>query len=168
MKKAKHKLPTQFLMYGELDYNYELSLSREFSDADAIAKILLYKINIVQTKTHSLYGESKFKDKKFLKPVELNVSLTIGDIKQNYLMPNGLYDETVDSFSFGVYLEELDEKNIAFTIGDYIKYYDGDKDRYYEVSRVSQIKHAKSMLGYKPTFTKIDCVYVRDKNLELN
>jgi hypothetical protein len=123
-------------------------------------------MNVVKTKTHALYGESKLKDKTFLPPIELNVTLTIDDISTDYLTTGGLYNESIGTFKFGVYIEELEEKNIKIMFGDYIKYFDGDKERMFEVNKVSQINSNHSLLGYKPLYVEVSCNYIRDKNIE--
>ncbi len=161
MRKSKKQPITQYKYYGNKDYTYELSLAREYSDADAIAKIVLYRIDIVKSKSHSLYGESRLKDKRFLEPIELNVTTNIDDIT------GGLYNESIGIFKFGVYIQELEEKgNIEIKRGDYYKYFDGDKERVFEVTKSSNINTANSQIGYKPIYIIVEGQYLRDRNIE--
>lgn len=160
MLKPLKKTSTPFKYYGEKDFNYELALAREFSDSDAIAKILLYRVDYVKTQVHKVYGEAKASRKKFLTPIELNVTITVGDLTHEYLGDNGLSRQSPESVKLGVYKEELSEKNVVINKGDFFGYYDGEKERFFEIKNVSNIATNNSTLGYKPFFLTFEGVYV--------
>lgn len=163
MPKPKKTAPVRFKFYSDVDYNLDLHYSREFSDSDAIAKIILYRINSVTTKTHNLYGEAKAKNKKFLEPIELNVTMTVGDITNKFTSKNGINRENIDKLTFGIYKDELTEKNnISINRGDFIKYFDGEKERIFEISKVDNINSNNSTLGFKPFFITVEATMSLD------
>ena len=156
MRKPTKKAPTKFKFYSEKDFNRDLRYSREFSTADAIAKIILYRINTVKTKSHKLYGESKVFQKEFLKPIELSVTMVVDDPTTKFMASNGIFNERIDLIKFGVYKEELDEKDCHINRGDFFIYFDGDKERKFEITKISNVESNNSTLGYKPFFTLIE------------
>lgn len=161
-RKPKNKTPKDYKYYNQKDFDYELSLSREFSDEDAIAIIMLYRVNIVESKVHSLYGEAKNKEKKFLRPIELNITLNMGDTQTNFMNDGTLFNEEYSDISFGVYLQELEEKNCEINRGDLFKYFDGEKERWFEVETSENIKSNNSLLGFKPMYKKVTAVHVKE------
>lgn len=162
MRKPKKIAPKKLNFYLESDFTYELSLSREYSDSDAIAVIILYRIDTVKTVSNNIYGESKAKDKKYLEPIELNVTLEITTPETAYKSKTGIFDEKINKLIFGIYKQELDEKNCIINRGDFFKYFDGEKDRTFEITKVSNIDSNNSTLGYKPYYKLVESVMVLD------
>ncbi len=162
MRKPKKKAPTEFLNYNEQDWLADFEYVKEYSNTDAIAKILLYRIDLVTTKSHKLYGESKPKDKKYLPPVELSVTLNLDEIKTEFKAIDGLYREGVGIFNFGLYLQDLESKDVQINKGDFVKYFDGQKDRFYEVTTVTNINSNNSIIGYKPTYILVGATMVTE------
>lgn len=160
MRKPSKKAATKFKFYGERDFDIDLRYSREFSDTDATAKITLYRVNTVKTKSHKLYGESKVFQKQFLKPIELNITMTIDDPTIKFMSNGGVYNERIDLIKFGVYKEELEEKNCTMNRGDFFIYFDGDKERNFEITKITNVESNNSTLGYKPFFSIIEATQV--------
>jgi hypothetical protein len=160
MAKLKKKAPTDFTFYGEKEQNFFLELSKEFSNSSALAKIILYRIDIKNTKSHSLYGESKAKNKTYLTPIELNMTVISYDIDDKFVSKEGINSQMIGKFTFGVYKDELNEKNCEIKRGDFVSYFDGEKERNFEVTNVSNISSKNSMLGYKPNSIVVDCTMV--------
>lgn len=155
-RKPKKQAPTPFTFYNEKDYQSDLMYSREFSNQDAIAKIILYRIDTVQTKTSNIYGEAKAKNKKFLPPIDLNVTMIIDDISNSFMSKNGINRENINLLKFGVFQDEMEEKSVSINRGDFLKYFDGEKYRIFEITKVSNINSNNSMYGYKPFFIEVE------------
>jgi hypothetical protein len=159
-KKLKKQAPTPFKFYGEKDFLADQDYAREFSNQDAIAIITLYRIDSLKSVTSSIYGEAKAKDKKFLTPISLNVTMEMDKSENEYMAEVGINRENINMVKFGVYKDELDEKNVSINRGDYFKYFDGEKYRNFEITAVSNVNSNNSMIGYKPYFITCEATMV--------
>ncbi len=160
MQKPTKKAPTPFKYYSEKDFVYEQMFSREYSDTDAIAIIRLYRMDIVKSSVHRIYGEAKPSQKKFLTPIEMNVTITLGDLEHNNIVSSGINRQNPSSVELGIYKEEMEEKNVTINKGDFFAYFDGERERFYEIITVSNIASNNSMLGYKPFYMTFTAVHV--------
>jgi hypothetical protein len=164
-KKPKNKNREPFFHYTQNDFEYDIMMGREFWSVDSNFKLTLYRVDIVKSKTHEIYGSVYKDDKKFLTPIELTITLTIGNITNNFLSQTGIVNETFENFRFGVYLQELEEKNCQIKRGDYVKYNDGKIDRYFEVTSISNIDTNNTAYGFKPLYKMVECIYVKKDSL---
>lgn len=163
VKRNTNKTPKNiFDFYSETDAMFDRSVSREFSFTDAKNSITLYRIDIVKSKSKNFYGESKPSEKKILDPVELNIVLDIGDIDNEYRAEIGIHEQRINKFSFGVYIDDLEEKNVTINRGDYFIYNDGDKKRVYEITIVSNIDTKNSLMGDKPMYKLVEATQVKE------
>ena len=168
MPKKPNKKPREpFFHYNQNDFDYDTMMGREFWSVDSNFKVMLYRIDVVKTKTHELYGAVYKNDKKFLTPIELTITLNIGNTTNNFLSQNGIVNESLESFKFGVYLQELEEKNCHIKRGDYVKYFDGRVERFFEVTTASNIDTNNSAYGFKPLYKTIECIYVKKDSLPM-
>lgn len=138
---------------------------RTYSQTDNVQEIILHKINVIDSKSHNLYGQTKSKDKKFFTPIKLNVMISVEDGQQaNYASGAGIVRNDTGNLIFDIYLKELEEKNVEIDRGDIIQYnMSGFKNRYYEVEDADNIpdKSSRSMGGYFVYFKKITAVPVK-------
>lgn len=166
-KKYKKSTPTtkRFLFYGEHEFNFDNQLLREFYGRDVNFKIKLYRIDIVKSKVDKLYGESKSVDKKFLPPIELNIVLNVEGIETEFLSNDGIFNEKYDAFEFGLFLSELEEKKCSVKRGDLFLYNDGLKERFFEITKSTNINTTNSAYGFKPFYIKVSSVLVKDNTV---
>jgi len=148
-------------------FNLDVMYGRNFLQTDNAQTVKIHKINVIETKVHSLYGQAKTKDKKFMSPVELSVMVNIEEGKQEYYGGNqgGIARDDSGNISFGIYLEELKEKEIEIDRGDIIEYnMSGEKNRYYEVESANNVtdETKKTIGGFKPYWKKISGVPVKE------
>jgi hypothetical protein len=148
--------------YGASDFNYEMSMIEEYWTVDNRYKVVLHSIDIVKSKVHSVYGEAKSRDKKFLAPVELSASVVIGQSTTKYLSGAGMAKEEVESFEFSVFISELEAKGVSIKRGDFVNFFDGKTPRIYEVTTVTNITTNNTAGGYKPFYVKCTGVLVKD------
>lgn len=151
------------------DESNDLSVmyGRNYLASDNVQEILLHKINVVETKSHNLYGQAKSKDKKFMKPITLNIMIGVEDAPQEYYgsTQGGIVREDTGKLIFNVYLKELEEKNIEVDRGDIVEYnLSGEKNRYYEVENAENVtdKSARSMGGFFVYWKKITAIPVKE------
>lgn len=174
MKKQKQIIDLQNQRYGLFmtDNSFELDVmyGRNFLQTDNAQEVILHKINIIETKVHNLYGQAKSKDKKFMSPVRLSVMVTIEDGKQEYYGGNqgGITRDDSGNIVFGIYLKELEEKQVEINRGDIIEYnMSGQKNRYYEVESVNSVSDEtkKTIGGFKNYWKKITGVPVHSDTI---
>ena len=169
MKKKKEYIDLENERYGlfmtQNSFDLDVMYGRNFLETDNVQYVILHKINILESKTHSLYGQSKAKDKKFLTPVKLNVMVNVEESKQDYYGGNqGIVRDDTGNLVFGIYLKELEEKNVEIVRGDIIEYnLSGEKKRYYEVENANMIPDtmSKTIGGFATYYRKITCVPVK-------
>ena len=99
--------------------------------------------------------------------------VTVEEGKQeNYgTNPGGIARDDTGPIMFGVYLKELEEKNLELTRGDIIEYnMSGQKNRYYEVENANNITDTstKTIGGFAPYFKTVTCVPVKSDTHPFN
>lgn len=171
MKKKKQIIDLENQRMGlfmtENSFDLDVMYGRNFLNTDNAQEVIVHKINVIETKTHNLYGQAKTKDKKFMPPVRLSVMVTVEDGKQEYYgnNPGGIVRDDSGNISFGVYLKELEEKKIEILRGDYIEYnMSGSKNRYYEVESANNVSDEtrKTIGGFKNYWKRIVAVPVKE------
>jgi hypothetical protein len=171
MKKKKDLEDIQTDRYGMFmtDNSFELDImyGRNYLQTDNVNTVIIHRINVIESKSHVLYGQAKPKDKKYLPPVKINVMPNIEEGKQeNYGgNPGGIARDDTGPISFGVYLKELEEKKITISRGDIVEYnFSGEKKRYYEVENANNVtdETKKSIGGFKPYWKRVTGVPVKE------
>ena len=135
MKKKQQIIDLEEQRFGmfmtDNSFNLDIMYGRNYLDTDNVQEVTIHKINLLESKSHSLYGQSKTKDKKFMRPVRIRVMLNIEEGKQeNYgTNPGGIARDDTGPLTFGVYLKELEEKHLEIDRGDIIEYNMSGTDR---------------------------------------
>lgn len=171
MAKKKQIIDLEEQRYGlfvtDNSIDLDIMYGRNFLQTDNAQEVLIHKINIIETKVHSLYSQAKTKDKKFFPPVRISVMVNVEEGKQEYYGGNqgGITRDDTGNISFGVYLKELAEKQIEINRGDIVEYnMSGEKSRYYEVENANSVSDEtkKSIGGFKPYWKRITAVPVKE------
>ena len=171
MAKKKQIIDLQNERYGlfvtDNSIDLDIMYGRNFLQTDNGQEVLIYKMNVLETKSHSLYAQAKTKDKKFFPPVRISVMVNVEEGKQEYYGGNqgGIARDDTGNISFGVYLKELEEKHLEINRGDYIEYnMSGEKSRFYEVDSANNVSDEtkKSIGGFKPYWKRITGVPVKE------
>jgi hypothetical protein len=154
-------------------FDLDIMYGRNFLQTDNVQEIILHKINLIETKTHSLYGQAKASDKKFMPPVRLSVMIDVEDGKQvNYGdNPGGIVRDDSGNISLGIYLKELEEKQVEIDRGDIIEYnMSGEKSRYYEVESANNVTDITSNTigGFLPYLKKVIGVPIKTDVFNFN
>ena len=171
MKKKKQLIDLENNRMGmfmsDNSFDLDVMYGRNFLQTDNAQTVRIHKINLIETKSHALYGQAKTSDKKFMSPVEISVMVTIEDGKQEYYgrTQGGIARDDSGIISFGVYLKELEEKELDIDRGDIIEYnMSGEKNRYYEVESANNVtdETKKTIGGFKPYWKRITGVPVKE------
>ena len=171
MKQKKQVVDLEDQRYGlfmtDNSFNLDVMYGRNFLQTDNAQEVTIYRINIIETKTHNLYGQSKAKDKKFMSPVRISVMVTVEDSKQEYYGSNagGIARDDSGNIVFGVYLTELEEKKLEINRGDIVEYnLSGEKNRYYEIENVNNVTDTtnKTIGGFKNYWKRVIAIPVKE------
>jgi hypothetical protein len=154
------------LFMNKKSYDLEIFYGREYIKNDINQWFNLYRVNILETKTHSLYSQSKAKDIQYFPPIRLNAMIEVGESTQNYYGDSkGIVRDDVGKIEISIYLKELEERNIEINRGDIIEYnISGDKNRYWEVDNANNVTDTtnNTIAGFKPYMRKITGVPVKE------
>ena len=171
MKKKKQIIDIETNRMGmfmsDNSFDLDVMYGRNFLETDNAQRVWIHKINLIETKSHDLYGQAKTSDKKFMAPVELSVMATVEDGQQEYYggTQGGISRDDSGNISFGVYLKELEEKNFEVDRGDIIEYnMSGEKNRYYEVESANNVtdETKKTIGGFKSYWKRVVGVPVKE------
>ena len=171
MKKNKKFENLEQERYGlhmsETAYNLQVMYGRNYLRTNNNQVVKIHKINVVESKSHKLYGQSKAKDKVFMPPVPISVMINVEDSEQKFYGDGigGIVRDDSGNITFGVYLEELKEKKIQIDRGDIVEYnISGEKARYYEVEMANNVNDTtvKTIGGFKPYWKRIIAVPVKE------
>ena len=155
------------LFMSDNSFHLDVMYGKNFLQTDNAQEIILHKINIIKTKVHDLYGQAKTKDKKFMAPVPLSIMITVADGQQEFYGANqgGIVRDDTGALSFGIYLSELEEKQVEIDRGDIVEYnLSGEKNRYYEVESANNVtdETSKTIGGFKPYWKKVVAIPVKE------
>jgi hypothetical protein len=155
------------LFMNDNSFDLDVMYGRNFLETDNVQEIILHQINIIETKAHSLYGQTKTKDKKFMPPVRLKIMVTVEDGKQeNYgSNPGGIVRDDTGNIVFGIYLKELEDKGVEIVRGDIVEYnMSGQKNRFYEIDDANNVtdETKKTIGGFKSYWKRVTGVPVKE------
>ena len=155
------------LFMNENSFNTDLMFGRNYMRTDVVHRVKIYKVNVIESKTHELYGQAKSSDKKYFAPVEINAMITVEDQQQSFYgeSQGGIVRDDTGPIIVGIYLDELKEKQLEVDRGDIIEYnMSGDRDRYYEVENAQNVVDSTSqtIAGFKPYWRQITAVPVKE------
>lgn len=60
------------LFISDESYELDIMYGRNYLESDVNFTIKLYRINLIETKSHPLYGQSKPENKKYFSPILIN------------------------------------------------------------------------------------------------
>jgi len=174
MKKKKQLIDLEEnrmgLFMNNNSFDLDVMYGRNFLQTDNAQTVRIHKINLLKTKSHDLYGQSKAKDKAFMPPVVISVMIGIAEGQQEYYGGNqgGISRDDSGNITFGVYLKELQEKKLEIDRGDIVEYnMSGEKNRYYEIESVNNVtdETSKTIGGFKPYWKRIVGVPVKSDSI---
>jgi len=158
------------MFMNENSFNLDIMYGRNYLKSDVVHLIKIYRVNIIESKTHDLYGQSKAKDKKYFPPVAINAMVGIDDEKQEFYgkSQGGIVREDTGPMLFGVYLDELKEKHLEINRGDIVEYnMSGERPRYYEVEDAQNVTDVTSqtIAGFKSYWKRILAIPIKSDSI---
>jgi hypothetical protein len=171
MKKKKQIIDLENDRFGmfmsDNSFNLDIMYGRNYLATDNVQEVTIHRINIIETKSHDLYGQTKAKDKKYMTPVKIRVMINVEEGKQEFYgaNPGGIARDDTGILSFGVYLKELEEKELEINRGDIVEYnMSGIKKRYYEVESANNVtdETKKTIGGFKSYWKRVTSTPVKE------
>jgi hypothetical protein len=155
------------LFFGEQEATFFTEAGREITEDILKESFLFYRIDLIKTKPHPLYGEAK---KKIWHPeVKVYGSINVEAGKPAQHVPGGLVKKGMGKITANVYFEHLKELNLIEEIdgqqiislikmGDFIGY----KNQFYQITDDghSQINNEHSWAGDRRFFITIEGIEI--------
>jgi len=168
-KKKKQNIDLEQERYGlfmnENSFELDIQYGRDYLENDSPFKVTYYRIDVINTVVDELYGEAKPSDKKFFPPIQFSVMLDIDDGETKYFGEDGLPRNDSGPLTFGIYLDEIKEKNTEILRGNYVSFnFSGEKERFYEITEADNVSDitSRSMGGFRPYWKKISAIPVKE------
>lgn len=169
-KKKKDKIDFEEERYGlflsDNSFDLDVMYGREYLKTDSPFFVNYYKINVLTSRVDDLYGEAKPSDKKFFAPIKLNVMVDIEEGEMKFMSDTGIGRDDVGNLVFGVFDEELKDKKVEVTIGDFVSYnVSGQRERFFEVSKADYVADSSSKTrgGFRSSYwKKIEAVPIKE------
>lgn len=166
-KRVPIKRNTKF--FSQEDFDLEIGFASEYIEQDANQTIILYRVDLSNTKVNDIYKEAKKESIRFLPPIELPVVYEIDDAElKSYgsSVQKGIYMQT-GKLKFTILNSTLEEYGCDISRGDYIGIQiDSIHREYFTVvndGRVGSMSNKYTMYGTKPFARQIECASI-DKN----
>lgn len=172
-KKMNKKIPIKRIskFYDENEYNLDINMGMEYVESDINATVVLFRIDRNRTQIDDIYGESINEDLVFKPPVELSVIPIISESENKTYNNNGTLRYSQEgNLTFDIFNVHLEMKSVDISYGDYIGYsIDESNIIYFQVVNDGKkdFDNQKTILGYKPTFRRIDCAPVDETDLKI-
>ena len=171
MAKKKKNIDLENQRYGlfmnEDSFDLDVEYGEHYLEADVNYFIILHKVNVIESKSHDLYGQAKSKDKSFLPAVKLNAMIDVDDNLNEYYTggEGGITRDDTGNLRVSVYLNELERKQIEVDRGDVIEWnQSGERARYYEVQSAQNVVDSTSqtIAGFKPYWKQIMATPIKE------
>lgn len=155
------------MFMNDESFDLDIMYGEHYLETDVNYFILIYKVNIITSKVHELYGQAKSKDKEYLPPVKLNALVDVGDNENEYYGENnsGIVREDTGEIRVRVYLNELKRNKIEIDRGDIMEWnQSGENARYYEVQSAQNVVDSTSqtIAGFKPYWKQVVGIPVKE------
>lgn len=166
--KRKNPITRNSMFLNETFYNYEMMIARNYIEQFVGQTIVLYEVDLEETKVDDIYMDSKKDNIRFKTPVELPVLYEIEDASLKQYDKNhqkGVYVK-VGKLTFSVLESTLEENECDIKRGDYIGVQvTPEKMEYFTVIDDGRINYSNNMsyYGIKPYYRKVVCAPI-DKN----
>lgn len=171
--KRKNPINRNNLFFSESQYDFQIGMSMEYINKVLNQTIVLYEVDLVNTKNNDIYQEAKFSDIVFKTPIELNVMyrLNKGELKSYDNKTIKGYYVKVGKLEFQILEKELEDNGCDIKRGDYIGLQvTPEHMEYFIVTDDGRVNYDNkhTLFGTKPYYRSISCTVVSDINETVN
>lgn len=165
-RKTKIPVTRVNLWYDDMDFDTDMDIVDDFLTTDANFRVVLFRVDRVNTNYDDVYGESDTNEVRFLPPVELVVSALKIEPAEPKEYGQGAGSITYTDrgpLSFAVTTSSLDNKSLDIRRGDFIGYaYSESGLQYWTVRDDGRMNmdNAHTLYGTRPFFRSIKCLPV--------
>jgi hypothetical protein len=166
--RRRNPITRNSMFMSQSDFDYEMMVGRNYVEQDMGQTIVLYEVDLEETKINDIYMDAAEGAIRFKPPVELPVVYELEDaeLKQyDKTHQKGVYSK-LGKLTFGVYEMTLVENECDIKRGDYIGLQvTPEKMEFFTVTDDGRINYSNklSYYGRQPYYRKIVCAPV-DKN----
>lgn len=157
------------LFFGDKERAFFSVSGREMSEKILQESMMLYRMDLMRTQTHSLYGEAKSFQKVWKPEIKILGRINVESVDPTYLAEGGLVKKGFGQLTSHIYMEHLEELGIVkyeqnqivvfdLNDGDFI----GFKDQYYKIvnNGHAQISNEFSWGGDRRFFITVTAIEV--------
>ena len=164
--KRRNPVKRNHKFFGEDELQVEMEFAQEYMEQDANQTVILYRVDLSNTKVNDIYKEAEKDSIRYLPPVEVPCVYEVQDAEaQSYekTKQKGLYVKP-GKLIFSVLLKTLDELGIDIRRGDYVGVSTDEQNRFYFTvtndGRIGMTSNKNTIYGFKPYYRTIECAYV--------
>ena len=171
--KRKNPINRNNFFVNSKQYDLQVRMSTEYINKILNQTIVLYEVDLTQTKNNDIYQETSYSDIVFKTPVELNVMyrLNKGELKSYDNKTIKGYYVKVGKLEFQVMEKELEENQCDIKRGDYIGLQvTPEHMEYFIVTDDGRVNYDNkhTLWGTKPYYRSVSCTVVSDVNETVN
>jgi hypothetical protein len=169
MKNDESKPDGIGLFFGDKERAFFSSAGREMTESILQESMMLFRMDLKRTQTHSLYGEAKSFQKSWKPEVKILGRINVESVEPEFAAEGGLVKKGFGQLTAHVYMEHLEEMDIVkyeqnqivvfdLNDGDFI----GFKDQFYKIinNGHSQISNEFSWGGDRRFYITVSAVEV--------
>lgn len=161
-KKHRNPIKRNNKFFSGEDFELEMDFGREYIEEDANQSVILYEVDLEQTKVDDIYHEATKDAIRFKTPVEIPVVYQIDQAELKAYRSSqskGFYSKT-GKLTFGVYEQTLVDYDCDIKRGDYIGVQiTPEHIEYFTVADDGRVNfdNAHTMFGTRPFYRTVVC-----------
>lgn len=170
--RRKAPIRRNHMFFGRDEYNLEMEFTTEYMEHDANQTVILYQVDLRNTKVNDIYKEADKDSIRYLPPVEVPCVYEIQEAESMSYEKNkmkGLYVKP-GKLIFSVLLKTLDELKVDIKRGDYVGIQITDEMRLYWTvtndGKMGMSANKNTIYGVAPYYRTIECAPA--DNIEFN
>jgi len=157
------------LFFGNKERAFFSEAGREMTESILQESMMLYRMDLKRTQTHSLYGEAKSFQKSWKQELKIMGRINVETVEPEFAAEGGLVKKGFGQLTAHIYMEHLEELGIVKYEGNQMVVFDlndgdfiGFKDQFYKVinNGHAQISNEFSWGGDRRFYITVSAVEV--------
>lgn len=128
------------LFFGNKERAFFSEAGREMTESILQESLMLYRMDLKRTQTHSLYGEAKSFQKSWKQELKIMGRINVETVEPEFAAEGGLVKKGFGTLTAHIYMEHLEELGIVKYEGNQMVVFDlndgdfiGFKDQFYKI-----------------------------------